>query len=123
MPSPVESLIQGRTTIDNRRACHYFGESLTDNFSEESTMSLLSKRGFASMSPEKQREIASMGGIAAHEQGRAHEFTPEEAQKAGRRGGQVVSSDREHMSRIGRKGGESRANNRSRSKPRQLPAE
>ena len=33
------------------------------------------RRGFASMSPEKQREIASKGGRAAHEKGTAHEWT------------------------------------------------
>ena len=47
-----------------------------------------SKRGFAAMDPEKQKEIASKGGKAAHASGHAHEFTPEEAQKAGRKGGQ-----------------------------------
>lgn len=46
-----------------------------------------SKRGFASMDPVKQREIASKGGRAAHEKGTAHEFTPEEAAAAGRKGG------------------------------------
>lgn len=45
-------------------------------------------RGFASMSPEKQREIASKGGKAAHQKGTAHEFTSEEAREAGRKGGQ-----------------------------------
>ena len=44
-------------------------------------------RGFASMSPEKKREIASLGGIAAHKKGTAHEWTSEEAAKAGRKGG------------------------------------
>ena len=47
-----------------------------------------SNRGFASMDPEKQREIASEGGRAAHEKGTAHEFTSEEAREAGRKGGQ-----------------------------------
>lgn len=46
-----------------------------------------SKRGFASMDPEKQREIASKGGRASHEKGTAHEFTSEEAREAGRKGG------------------------------------
>ena len=46
-------------------------------------------RGFASMDPEKQREIASEGGRAAHESGNAHEFTSEEAREAGRKGGQA----------------------------------
>lgn len=45
------------------------------------------RQGFASMSPEKQREIASKGGKAAHKKGTAHQFTPEEAAAAGRKGG------------------------------------
>jgi len=67
-----------------------------------------SKRGFASMDESKQREIASKGGLAAHAKGTAHEFTPEEAREAGRKGGEVVSRNREHMARIGRQGGERR---------------
>ncbi len=65
-----------------------------------------SNRGFASMDDDKQREIASKGGRAAHEKGTAHEFDSEEAREAGRKGGQAVSQDREHMAEIGRKGGE-----------------
>jgi uncharacterized protein len=64
-----------------------------------------SKRGFASMDAEKQREIASKGGKAAHEKGTAHEFTSEEAREAGRKGGETTSKDREFMSEIGREGG------------------
>src|SRR5712691_12178369 len=64
-------------------------------------------RGFASMDEDKQREIASKGGKAAHEKGTAHEFTSEEAREAGRKGGETVSQNREHMAAIGRKGGES----------------
>ena len=63
------------------------------------------RRGFAGMDAEKQREIARKGGKAAHEKGTAHEFTPDEAREAGRKGGVAVSRDREHMSRIGREGG------------------
>jgi general stress protein YciG len=44
-------------------------------------------RGFASMDPEKQRAIARKGGRAAHEKGTAHEWTSEEARRAGRKGG------------------------------------
>ena len=47
-----------------------------------------SKRGFASMDEQKQREIASKGGRAAHQSGNAHEFTSLEARMAGRKGGQ-----------------------------------
>ena len=46
------------------------------------------RRGFASMSADKQREIASKGGRAAHQKGSAHEWTPDEARAAGRKGGQ-----------------------------------
>jgi uncharacterized protein len=52
------------------------------------------RRGFASMSPEKQREIASKGGRAAHEKGTAHEWTPDEARVAGRKGGQISRGGR-----------------------------
>jgi uncharacterized protein len=74
-----------------------------------------SNRGFASMDPGKQREIASKGGKAAHAQGRAHEFNPDEARSAGRKGGEVVSRDRSHMASIGRSGGQARGRNRAQS--------
>ena len=67
-----------------------------------------SRRGFASMDPNRQREIASKGGKAAHQKGTAHEWTSDEARVAGRRGGEVVSRDRAHMAAIGREGGEAR---------------
>jgi general stress protein YciG len=35
------------------------------------------------MDPQRQREIAAEGGRAAHEKGTAHEFTSEEARRAG----------------------------------------
>src|SRR5215207_5835251 len=69
-------------------------------------------RGFASMDAEKQREIARKGGRAAHEKGTAHEFTADEARAAGRKGGERVSANREHMSRIGRLGGKMSAGRR-----------
>ena len=65
-----------------------------------------SQRGFASMSKEKQRQIASKGGHAAHQKGTAHEFSPDEARAAGRKGGETVSRDRQHMAAIGREGGQ-----------------
>lgn len=69
-------------------------------------------RGFASMNAEKQREIARKGGRAAHEKGTAHEFTADEARAAGRKGGERVAANREHMSRIGRLGGKMSAGRR-----------
>jgi general stress protein YciG len=67
-----------------------------------------SLRGFASMDPERQREIASKGGRAAHAKGTAHEWSSDEARVAGRKGGEAVSRDRAHMAQIGREGGEAR---------------
>lgn len=43
------------------------------------------KRGFAVMNPERQREIARLGGVAAHRSGHAHQFTTEEARAAGKK--------------------------------------
>lgn len=48
-------------------------------------------RGFAGMDADQQRQIASAGGRAAHASGHAHEFTPEEAREAGRKGGEARS--------------------------------
>src|ERR1700680_3835037 len=74
----------------------------------DSLMANTSKRGFASMDPAKQKEIASKGGRAAHAKGTAHEFSSDEARVAGRKGGEAVSRERAHMSAIGREGGHSR---------------
>jgi general stress protein YciG len=77
-------------------------------------------RGFASMSEEERREIASKGGKAAHEQGTAHEFDSEEAKKAGHKGGISqgqennpgnFANDREKARDAGRKGGEASRSN------------
>lgn len=54
-------------------------------------------RGFASMDRARQREIASLGGKAAHKQGTAHEWTPEEASAAGIKGG--IASGRRRTGR------------------------
>ena len=74
-----------------------------------------SNRGFASMDRDKQKEIASKGGRAAHAKGTAHEFDSGEAREAGRKGGMAVSRNREHMAAIGRRGGEARGQARNRS--------
>ena len=65
------------------------------------------------MTPERQREIARMGGKAAHAKGAAHEFTSDEARSAGSKGGKVVSANHEHMARIGRLGGKARGRTRT----------
>lgn len=73
-----------------------------------------SKRGFASMSDEEQREIASKGGRAAHQKGTAHEFDSEEAREAGEKGGKAAhphgrglqNADEETREEVARKGGQ-----------------
>lgn len=51
-------------------------------------------RGFASMSKDRQQELASRGGKAAHEKGTAHEWTKEQAQAAGKMGGTKAQANR-----------------------------
>src|SRR4051812_44350544 len=91
------------------------GNSANDNGSQNGSSRSRSNRGFASMDREKQREIASKGGRAAHAKGTAHEFDSGEAREAGRKGGLAVSQNREHMAKIGRRGGEARGAARGRS--------
>lgn len=59
------------------------------------------KRGFAAMDPERQREIARMGGRAVTEKGTRHAFTPEEARAAGRLGGKRAQEKRLEAERAG----------------------
>lgn len=77
-------------------------------------------RGFAAMSAERQRSIASMGGRAAHARGTAHAFTPDEARRAGAKGGRVAHArgtahefTSEEARAAGRKGGVSSARARA----------
>ncbi len=61
-------------------------------------------RGFAAMDAEKQRQIASKGGKAAHQKGTAHEFSSEEARAAGRKGGEARARHAQMMGTTGRAG-------------------
>ena len=74
-------------------------------------------RGFASISRERRREIASLGGKASHAKGTGHEFSSQEAMKAGHLGGTKISKNREHMSALGKRGGTRRAALFRRSRP------
>lgn len=66
------------------------------------------KRGFAAMDPEQQRLIAAEGGRAAHEKGTAHEFTSEEARRAG---AMSHKNDRNHQSHQSSQSGSSGSRN------------
>lgn len=63
-------------------------ENNKENQGNKTSQGGTSNRGFASMSEDKQRAIASLGGRAAHASGNAHTFSSEEARAAGRKGGQ-----------------------------------
>lgn len=52
------------------------------------------KKGFACLPTGVVQRIASLGGIAAHAKGTAHEWTKETARIAGRKGGLVVQERR-----------------------------
>lgn len=71
-----------------------------------------SKRGFAAMSPEKQREIASEGGRSVPAEKRSFSQSADLAASAGRKGGQAVDPKNRSFSRdpslasaAGKKGG------------------
>ena len=71
-----------------------------------------STRGFASMDPEKQRQIARKGGTSVPKEKRSFSRNRNLAAEAGRKGGQSVrptmrsfSRDHELASEAGRKGG------------------
>jgi len=68
-------------------------------------------KGFAAMTVEQKREIASAGGKAAHAKGSAYKFNTLTAKEAGKKGGKTVSQNKEHMSIIGQKGGQARSRN------------
>ncbi len=62
-------------------------------------------RGFARLSKEDVRKIASEGGKMAWKRGKAHRFTSEEARRAGRKGGLAtfLIHGADHMSTIATK--------------------
>jgi general stress protein YciG len=61
------------------------GPTISGTVSTTTATPRRSLRGFAAMDPQRQREIASLGGRAAHQSGHAHEFTSDEARAAGRK--------------------------------------
>jgi general stress protein YciG len=67
---------------------------------------IIRRRGFGSMDPELQRQIAQKGGRAAQAQGKVHHFTSEEASAAGKKGWKVSPRSPDHMRRIGKMGGQ-----------------
>ena len=96
---------RGAGSMSNPQDSQLLGTETPDNAPDDGGRKT-SIRGFAAMDPEKQKQIASEGGRAAHRQGVAHEWSRDEAREAGRKGGQIVSQNRDHMSEIGRKGGQ-----------------
>jgi uncharacterized protein len=102
------------TSTGDDRGGQQASNNAGSNGSQGGSSRTRSNRGFASMDREKQREIASKGGRAAHAKGTAHEFDSGEAREAGRKGGMAVSRNREHMAAIGRRGGEARGQARGR---------
>jgi uncharacterized protein len=76
------------------------------------------KRGFASMSPEKVRAIASMGGKSVDPKKRSFAKNRKLAEEAGRKGGKATApqnrqfaKDRDLAVDAGRKGGKARKHN------------
>lgn len=80
-PGTVKSLLRRQLLVEHPRG----DVQLTDRGRAALAQAPLRgrrPRGFAAMSDEKQREIASLGGKTAHARGAAHEFTPETGRAA-----------------------------------------
>src|ERR1700755_1301495 len=84
-------------------------QRMLHNFFKKTTMKM--GKGFAAMSEEQRKKIASAGGKAAHAKGKAHKFNSLSAREAGKKGGSAISKNKEYMAEIGRKGGLSRSQN------------
>lgn len=70
--------------------------------------------GFADLSAEALRELGSKGGTKALKNGTLHEFTLDDQRRGGQAGGRIVSSNRAHMSELGKMGAAARALRRAR---------
>lgn len=81
---------------------------------------IVRRRGFGSMDPDLQRQIAQKGGRAAQAQGKVHHFTSEEASAAGKKGWKVSPRSPDHMRRIGKMGGQASVVARHGVSPRSL---
>lgn len=62
-------------------------------------MTKVIKRGFASLSPERMREIAQMGGRAVPKEKRSYALNRELARESGRKGGKNVQAEKRMFSR------------------------
>jgi uncharacterized protein len=89
-PDPKPYVVRAHTTPGHSQR----ESTMNDSDQTRNMGTRRERRGFASMSAEKQREIASKGGRAAHQKGTAHEWTSEEARSAGRKGGQISRGGR-----------------------------
>ena len=103
---------QGLTLTEIGRRLGITGQAAARALRRHGRADLLGRRGFAAMTPERRREIASLGGKAAHAAGTAHQFTTEEAVAAGAKGGKLAHArgtahtfTAEEARAAGRKGG------------------
>ncbi|MBP6882640.1 MAG: hypothetical protein KBC15_03760 [Candidatus Levybacteria bacterium] len=71
-------------------------------------------RGFADLSAEALRELGSKGGTKALENGTLHQFSCDDQRRGGQAGGKAVSSNRAHMSELGKMGAAALALRRAR---------
>ncbi|PLX26281.1 hypothetical protein C0581_04710 [Candidatus Parcubacteria bacterium] len=63
------------------------------------------KQGFATMSPEKRKEIARKGGMTAHSKGSAYKLTSSDRSKGGAKSSGNFKHNPELAREAGRKGG------------------
>lgn len=99
MPSARDGAMPGEMSSSVEAPSNRRSESASDE-SESTARPARRERGFAAMDPQRQREIASEGGRAAHQKGTAHEFTSEEAARAGAKGGRARAANQANRMRM-----------------------
>ena len=80
-------------------------------------------RGFARLSPEERKRIASVGGTTAQARGLAHKFTVEDNIQGGMKGGAFWRDNPGHLAEIGRKGGRAKLGYRKRPQQAEMPGQ
>ena len=81
---------QGLTLTEISRRVGISRTSVANELKRQGHADLIGRRGFAALTPERRRELASKGGKAVHAAGTGHQFTIEEARAAGSKGGRVI---------------------------------
>ena len=120
----MDALRRFRTTTNRTidRLCSRFAAYIGPEPAGEITPTK-KQRGFARLSPEERKRIASVGGTTAQARGLAHKFTVEDNIQGGMKGGAFWRDNPGHLAEIGRKGGRAKLGYRKRPQQAEMPGQ